>query len=137
MTNILIKELSKNEKLDLSKKPYFSLPYKPPTGKLIDEWPCFLLSENEIDVAYISLEIHPPSSEILWFQNICVVDSKKRLGYGSKLVNYCLEYAKSNNYKKVSLYAHKNYTFEFWKSLGFIENGSSGESLIFEKKLVN
>ncbi|MFX0073309.1 MAG: GNAT family N-acetyltransferase [Candidatus Hermodarchaeota archaeon] len=70
----------------------------------------------------LSKKIRDLESDELYIDSICVFEKYRGKGYGSQLLNFCVEFAKSNKLKKVSLWVSSvnHNAIKLYTKLGFI-----------------
>lgn len=62
-------------------------------------------------------------SKSLYLEGLHISEDKRNLGYGKLLLNYCINYAKTNNFNKLYLWCIKNeWVYSWYKRCGFVDD---------------
>jgi ribosomal protein S18 acetylase RimI-like enzyme len=108
----------KNRKIDIIKNHILTL---------------VLTNKNDNIIGYAHLDFE----EKIWL-GICVCENYRGKGFGKKIINYLLEYAKNNNIKKIHLTVDKDNIIakKLYEKNGFIIE-SEKETFFYMVKLLN
>lgn len=93
-----------------------------------------LLYENDEPIGYGHLD---KEGETVWL-GICVIESKTKLGYGKKIMNYLTKYADKNKINlKLSVHKFNIKAVNLYKKFNFIKISESDKSLYFARSYLN
>ena len=76
--------------------------------------------ENEKAIGCFSLV--PVSKKEIKMRQVCVDSDQQQKGIGSKMMNYCVDWAKKNGYQEISCHARES-AVKYYEKYGYTKEG--------------
>jgi ribosomal protein S18 acetylase RimI-like enzyme len=87
----------------------------------MENYKIFLLEVNGEIIGKVDLELPRKMHQVAYLRRLVINPTMRRRGYGSELVQYCINYAKKNGMKFLDIYVHEDNkaAINLYEEMGF------------------
>lgn len=92
----------------------------------------FVIEKNENIIGYAALQIKDKNTKSIWIDEIIIDNNYRNNGYGKRLIDEILKFAKENKCQRIELncWSFNDNALKFYDKLGF-----NPQRVIFEKEI--